>query len=79
VAAAVKEYAAGKIEFRNDEGGNVHTPVGKLSFEDSALTENIEALVGRIRSMRPTACKGQYIKRAYLSATMTPSVRLQLE
>ena len=79
VAAAVTEYAAGKIEFRNDDGGNIHAPVGKLSFSDTDLAENIEALLAKIRSMRPAACKGQYFKKAHLSATMTPSVRLAVE
>jgi len=79
VAAAVKDYAAGKIEFRNDDGGNIHAPVGKLSFSETALAENIEALMGKIRSVKPAVCKGQYLKKACLSATMTPSVRLALE
>ncbi|GAF72934.1 unnamed protein product, partial [marine sediment metagenome] len=79
VAAAVTEYAAGKIEFRNDDGGNVHAPVGKLSFPETALAENIEALLARIRSMKPPTCKGQYLKKASLSATMSPSVLLAVE
>jgi len=79
VVTAVKEYSAGKVEFRNDEGGNVHTPVGKLSFDDDALVGNIEAFLTRVRGIKPVACKGQYIKKVCLSATMTPSVRLAVE
>src|SRR5271155_3892319 len=53
VAAAVREYAAGKIEFRNDTGGNVHSVVGKMSFDPSKLSDNIHAMVSQIRKMKP--------------------------
>jgi len=79
VVTAVKEYSAGKIEFRNDEGGNLHAPIGKLSFEAEALVANAEAFLTRVRSMKPAACKGSYLKKACLSATMSPSVRLAME
>jgi large subunit ribosomal protein L1 len=79
VPTAVKEYSAGKIEFRNDEGGNLHAPIGKLSFEPDALVANAEALLARVRSLKPSACKGQYVRKACLSATMSPSVRLAVE
>ncbi len=79
VVTAVTEYSAGKIEFRNDDGGNLHTPIGKLSFEASALAGNAEAFLARVRSLKPPACKGQFLKKACLSATMSPSVRLALE
>ena len=80
VAIPVQKVSNGtKIEFRNDDGGNVHAPVGRLSFAETALAENIEALLAKIRSMKPAACKGQYLKKASLSATMTPSVRLAVE
>jgi large subunit ribosomal protein L1 len=79
VATAVKEYAASKVEFRNDDGGNIHLPVGKLSFESQALAENVEAFLARVRSMKPAALKGQFFKKACLSATMSPSVRLAVE
>jgi large subunit ribosomal protein L1 len=59
-AAAVKEYAAGKIEYRNDSGGNVHTVVGKVSFDKDKLTENITAMIGQIRRVKPQTSKGQY-------------------
>ena len=78
VAAAVAEYAAGKAEFRNDDGGNLHVSVGKISFEDDKLLENIEAFISHIKRLRPSAAKGAYIKKACLSATMSPSVQLDV-
>jgi len=53
--------------------------VGKLSFEESALVENVQAFLSQIRAMRASACRAQYIRQAFLSGTMTPSVRLQVE
>src|SRR5918999_1594504 len=63
VAGAVREYAAGKIEFRNDAGGNVHSVVGKLSFDKPKLVDNINAMVAQVRKMKPATSKGHYIKR----------------
>jgi large subunit ribosomal protein L1 len=71
---AVAEFTAGKIEFRNDPGGNIHVVVGKQSFEKKKLIENIEAFVTHIKKVKPTAAKGTYIKQACLSATMSPGV-----
>ncbi len=79
IEQAVKDYAAGKIEFRNDTGGNVHAAVGKASFETKALVENVEFLVNHVRRMRPATAKGQFFKTVALSATMTPGVRLNVE
>ncbi len=78
IPTAVKEYAAGKIEFRNDDGGNIHAPVGKLSFDEQKLLDNIETFLNRLRAMKPASSKGVYIKKAVLAATMTPSVALAL-
>jgi large subunit ribosomal protein L1 len=78
IVTAVKEYAAGKVEFRNDAGGNVHAVVGKLSFADDDLKANINAFVEHIRRMRPASAKGQYIKKVSLSGTMTPGVQLDI-
>ena len=78
VAAAVKEYAAGKIKFRNDDGGNIHTPVGKISFEVEKLVENIEAFLSQLKAMKPASSKGTYIKKACLSATMSPAIELNV-
>ena len=74
VANAVKEYKAGKVEFRVDAGSNVHCMVGKLSFDEAQLTENIEALLTFINSLRPTAAKGVYVRNVAISATMSPGI-----
>jgi large subunit ribosomal protein L1 len=74
VATAVAEFKAGKIEFRNDAGGNVHAVVGKQSFDKQKLMDNIEAFLSHIKRVKPASAKGTYIKKACLSATMSPSV-----
>jgi large subunit ribosomal protein L1 len=78
VEKAVREYAAGKLEYRNDDGGNLHVSVGKVSFETEQLVENIEAFVSHIRKLRPASMKGTYIRQASLSATMSPAVALDV-
>jgi len=74
VITAVTEFAAGKVEFRNDSGGNVHAVVGKQSFDAEKLIANIEAFVSHIKKIRPASAKGAYIKKMFISATMSPSV-----
>jgi large subunit ribosomal protein L1 len=76
IATAVKEYSAGKVEFRNDAGGNVHAVVGKLSFPDDDLRENINAFVNHIKRMKPASAKGHYLKKVCVSGTMTPGVQI---
>lgn len=76
VATTVREFAAGRLEFRNDEGGNIHLPVGRTSFSPEDLKENIEAAIQHIVKMKPAAAKGQYLKRVCLAATRTPSVTI---
>ncbi|MBM4102695.1 MAG: 50S ribosomal protein L1 [Planctomycetes bacterium] len=78
VVTAVKEFAAGKVEFRNDTGGNVHAVVGKLSFDENKLAENIGAFIDHIKRMKPSSVKGTYIKKISLAATMSPGVQLEL-
>lgn len=78
VAQAVKDFAAGKVEFRNDAGGNVHAVVGKVSFDEKKLAENIDAFISHIRKMKPSSTKGAYIKKVCISATMSPSVILDV-
>jgi large subunit ribosomal protein L1 len=78
IATAVKEFAAGKVEYRNDDGGNLHVPVGKASFESEKLVENIEAFISFVRKLRPASTKGTYIRKACLGATMSPSVQLDM-
>jgi large subunit ribosomal protein L1 len=77
IATAVKEYSAGKVEFRNDAGGNIHAVVGKLSFAEADLQANITAFVDHIRRLKPASAKGHYIKKISISGTMTPAVQLE--
>ncbi len=78
IVSAVTEFVAGKVEYRNDEGGNLHVMMGKASFEPQKLIDNIEMFVNHIKKLRPATTKGVYIKKASLSATMSPSVRLDV-
>ena len=77
VAKAVREIKAGKIEFRVDKTGNVHAPVGKVSFSPAQLADNVQAFMDTIVRAKPSAAKGTYIRSATLSSTMGPGVRLE--
>ncbi|WP_417847633.1 50S ribosomal protein L1 [Thalassoglobus sp.] len=74
VTTAVTEYKAGKVEFRVDDAGIVHCLVGKMSFGETQLTENIEALLKLIQQLRPQAAKGVYVRSVTVSGTQTPGV-----
>ncbi len=76
VAEAVGEFAAGKVEYRADKGGNVHAIIGKMSFAEADLLENYNHFVATIEKARPSAVKGQYVKKITISGTMTPGVRV---
>ena len=76
VVTAVKEYKAGKVEFRNDTGGNVHAMVGKLSFSPEKLQENIQAFLDFVESLKPNSIKGTYVRNISLNATMSPGITL---
>jgi large subunit ribosomal protein L1 len=76
VVTAVAEFAAGKVDFRNDAGGNVHAIVGKQSFETEKLVENIEAFIEHIKKMRPATAKGAYIRNVHICATMSPGIKV---
>lgn len=78
IAAAVKEFKAGKVEYRADKGGNVHAGVGKLSFDDEKIVENTIAFVEQVRASKPSGIKGNYVKSITLSATMTPGIPVQV-
>jgi large subunit ribosomal protein L1 len=78
VAKVVKEYKAGKVEFRNDNGGIVHAVVGKMSFEGPQLKDNIETFINFVLHLKPQSIKGQYVKSVAVCATMSPSVRIAL-
>lgn len=70
----VKEYKAGKVEFRADAGGIVHAVVGKLSFDEANLVENIDAFINHIRNIKPAAVRGTYVRSISICATMSPSI-----
>jgi large subunit ribosomal protein L1 len=76
VSRVVKEYKAGKVEFRNDNGGIVHAIVGRASFDAPKLKENIEAFIQYVLSLKPNTVKGAYVKSVALCATMSPAVRI---
>jgi large subunit ribosomal protein L1 len=78
VARVVKEYKAGKVEFRNDNGGIVHAIVGKISFDAPQLKDNIETFINFVLHLKPQSVKGQYVKSVALCATMSPSVRIAI-
>ena len=76
IGKTVREYKAGKVEFRNDAGGNVHAVVGKLSFDAQKLAENVQAFIQQVLAMKPASVKGHYLKSVHVSATMSPGVRI---
>lgn len=78
VPGAVKEYSAGKVEYRNDKGGNVHAVIGKMSFKAEDLAANLQHFIQTIEKARPNTAKGVYIKRCAISGAMTPSVHIKI-
>lgn len=79
VAQAVKEIKGGKIEFRVDKTGIVHTSVGKLNFEADKLVDNAKAFINTIIKMKPASAKGQYVKSLFVSSTMGPGLKISKE
>lgn len=79
VATAVKEVKAGKIEFRVDKTGIVHTSLGKVSFTEDKLVENAKAFLSTIIKLKPASAKGQYVKSLFLSTTMGPGLKISRE
>jgi len=76
VATAVKEFKAGRIEYRTDTTGNLHAPVGRADFSEEDLRSNIEAFLAHIQNARPASIKGTFVLSAFVSSTMSPSIRL---
>jgi large subunit ribosomal protein L1 len=74
VTGAVREFKAGKVEYRTDKGGNVHAGVGKLSFDEDKLAANVSTFVEQVRAAKPSGVKGNYIRSVTLSATMSPGI-----
>jgi len=75
-AKAVEELKKGKISFKNDDTGNLHAVVGKLSFEDKKLAENFQTLLDTVRKVKPATAKGSYIKGIAICSSMSPSVKV---
>jgi len=78
VGKAVEEFKAGRIEYRNDRYGNVHAPVGKVSFSDEQIAANLHALTTEIVRARPAAAKGRFIRNLSISSTMGPGVKVDV-
>jgi large subunit ribosomal protein L1 len=78
IGAVVKEFKAGKVEYRADKTGQVHCGVGKMSFTEDKLVENINTLMDAVRAAKPSATKGNYINGVVLSATMSPGIRVSI-
>ncbi len=76
VAQVVKEYKAGKVEFRNDNGGNVHAVVGRMSFDADKLQENVQTFIDLIIGMKPNSIKGTYLRGISICGTMSPGIRV---
>ena len=76
IPGTVEEVKAGKIEFKTDKFGNVQVSVGKASFSEKDLIENIQTVMAEINRLRPASTKGRYIRKLYLSSTMSPSIQL---
>jgi len=78
VGRVVAEYKAGKVEFRNDDSGNLHAVVGRLSFEPNQIVENLRDFIAHIESLKPLSIKGTYIQGISICAAMSPGLRIAL-
>jgi large subunit ribosomal protein L1 len=78
IARSVQEAKQGRVEFRLDRLANIHVPLGKVSFEDEKLKENLAALIEAVNAAKPKEAKGQYIRSATLTTTMGPGIHLDL-
>jgi large subunit ribosomal protein L1 len=74
IGRTVREFKAGRVEFRTDRVGNVHVPIGKVSFSTLALLENFRAVIDELQRAKPAAAKGRYFRSVHVSTTMSPSV-----
>ena len=77
-AKAVKEVKAGRVEFKVDKGGNIHVPIGKLSFAADQIVENVRAVIRTVARSKPSSSKGAFIRSCTLSATMSPPIRVDV-
>ena len=76
IGKAVKEVKAGKIDFKVDKAGTIHSPIGKISFTPEKITDNAREFLQMIIKLKPSSAKGTYIKSVYLSTTMSPGLRI---
>jgi large subunit ribosomal protein L1 len=76
VGKAVAEFKGGRVEYRTDKAGNIHVPVGKVSFDRKAIMENIRAVLDEIQRAKPASAKGKYVRGVTISTTMGPGVRV---
>ncbi|MCD6521446.1 50S ribosomal protein L1 [Candidatus Calescamantes bacterium] len=76
LAPVIKELKAGRVDFKMDKGGNLHIPIGKVSFDEKALEENLITVVRAILRAKPASSKGAYLQKVYLSTTMSPSIKV---
>ena len=79
VGKAVKAAKAGKIDFKVDKYGIIHSAIGKLSFDNEKITDNARELVSTILKLKPSAAKGTYVKSLYMSSTMSPGIQVDLK
>jgi large subunit ribosomal protein L1 len=78
VAKAVQDQKAGMVNYRTDKDGNVHMPIGRVSFEEAALADNFNAVKDLILRVKPATAKGTYVKNVVISSTMGPSIKVAL-
>jgi len=76
IARAIEEARAGRVEFRNDKTANIHVPIGKVSFSEEQLRDNMAAIMDALRRARPSGAKGTYIRRAVITTTMGPGIKI---
>ncbi len=79
VARAIQEIKAGKIEYRLDKAGQIHAPIGKVSFDSAKLQENLQTLIEALQKAKPSAAKGVYLRNISISSTMGPGAKLNLQ
>ena len=76
VASAVGDFKGGKVSYRTDRQGNVHVPIGRVSFSAADLLENLKAVIEELQRVRPSGAKGRYLQRITLSSTMGPPIKI---
>jgi len=74
----VREFKAGKVEYRSDKTGQIHAGVGKMSFDEQKLVDNINVFIDQVRHAKPSGVKGNFINGVAVSATMSPGIRVNL-